>query len=419
MTKNKLVGLFTFNQSFHWFITGLMIPILTLLLLKKGLDLFQVGIALGTYSGFAILFELPTGGLADSIGRKRVYLISLVVSFSAIIFLLFAQGFTFPLIAGFMLMGVARALSSGTLDAWFVDEFLRIDPKGSLQEALAKAGIFIPLGLGVGSLLGGVLPMTLGKVTSQIQNLDIYSSNLLVVLCLDVLQFVLTSVLIHDPRSSAANAGVLDGLKQFPKVISGSIQYGLKNRVVFLLVLATSAWGLGIAGVELLWQPQTKSILGSDAQTWIFGVMSAGYFVASGVGNWIVTPLCKVFNNNYQGVLIGSRLFMGATLFVLALQENIVGFVGLYWVLFVFNGVMNSPHATLFNDNIPEAQRSTLISFESLMLQLGGLVGSIGLGYLSKTFSIPHAWFVGAGILALSSLFYAFLPKGIARARKG
>ena len=190
-----------------------------------------------------------------------------------------------------------------------------------------------------------------------------------------------------------------------------SIEYGLKNRVVFLLVLSTAAWGLGISGVELLWQPQTKSILGSDSQTWIFGLMSAGYFVASGVGNFIVTLVCKFFNNNYQGVLTGSRLFMGVTLLILASQENILGFIGLYWLLFIFNGVMKSPHAALFNDNIPEDQRSTLLSFESLMLQIGGLIGSIGLGYVSQAFSISNAWFIGAGVLALSSLCYVFLPK--------
>ena len=62
-------------------------------------------------------------------------------------------------------------------------------PSGNLQAALAKAGIFIPLGLGLGSLLGGVLPMTLGKITTQIPGFDIYSSNLLVVLSLEILQF--------------------------------------------------------------------------------------------------------------------------------------------------------------------------------------------------------------------------------------
>jgi len=410
MTKNRLVWVFTFNQTFHWFMTGLIIPILTLLLLKKGLDLFQVGIALGTYSTLVILFELPTGGLADSLGRKRVYLISLVVSFSATICLLLFKEFA-ALLVGFALMGIARALSSGTLDAWFVNEFRKIEPEGNLQAALATVGTFIPLGLGAGSLLGGVLPITLGQITSRISIFDIYSSNLLVILCLGFLQYLFTVVLIHDPNSSIRDSDLLGDLKKFPTVISNSIQYGLKNRIVFLLMLTTTAWGLGISGVELLWQPQAKNVLGSDSQTWIFGLISAGYFFASGIGSYLATPICKFFNNNFQGVLAGARILMGASLLVLALQGNIVGFISIYWILFVFNGVMNSPHAAIFNDNIPENQRSTLLSFESFMLQIGGLIGSVGFGYISQTFSIPNAWFVGAGILVLSSFLYIFLPK--------
>ncbi|MBC8334701.1 MAG: MFS transporter [Anaerolineales bacterium] len=413
--KNKnLIRIFTFNQSFHWFMTGLMIPILTLLLLKKGLDLFQIGIALGLYSGIVILFELPTGGLADSIGRKRVYLISLVASITAMTFLLFARSFI-TLSTGFVFMGIARALSSGTMDAWFVDEFRKNDINGNLQAAFAKVGIFIPLGLGAGAILGGVLPMSLGKMTARLPNFDIYSANILVVLFLGILQIYLTSKLIHDPRSEASHSGILNGLKEFPRVISDSIQYGFKNRIVLLLALSTGAWGLGISGVELLWQPQTKIILGSDSQTWIFGLMSAGYFVASALGSFIASPLCKFFNNNYQGVLAGARFLMGGTLFILALQAEIIGFIGFYWGLFIFNGIMNSPHAAIFNDNIPEEQRSTLLSFESVVMQMGGVLGSIGLGYLSQSFSIAIAWFVGAGVLAFSSLFYIFLPKQTAK----
>jgi predicted MFS family arabinose efflux permease len=139
--------------------------------------------------------------------------------------------------------------------------------------------------------------------------------------------------------------------------------------------------------------------------------MSAGYFVASGLGSFIVTPISKLFNDNYQNLLAFFRFLMGATLVILAMQANITSFIGLYWLLFIFNGVMNSPHAALLNDNIPEEQRSTLLSFEALMLQIGGLLGSVGLGYLSDNLSIPTAWFVGAGILILSSFFYIFLPR--------
>lgn len=45
-------------------------------------------------------------------------------------------------------------------------------------------GVFIPIGLAIGSLLGGFLPMSLGKLTSQIPGLGIYSSNLIAILFL-------------------------------------------------------------------------------------------------------------------------------------------------------------------------------------------------------------------------------------------
>ncbi|GAH25588.1 unnamed protein product, partial [marine sediment metagenome] len=45
------------------------------------------------YSGTVVILELPTGGLSDTIGRKKVYLISLMIKFGAAFVLLIAQDF--------------------------------------------------------------------------------------------------------------------------------------------------------------------------------------------------------------------------------------------------------------------------------------------------------------------------------------
>ena len=71
MTKKTLVFVFSLNQTLHWFIIGLIIPVMALLQLEKGLNLFQIGITAAIYGGTVIALELPTGGLADAIGRKR------------------------------------------------------------------------------------------------------------------------------------------------------------------------------------------------------------------------------------------------------------------------------------------------------------------------------------------------------------
>ncbi len=53
--------------------------------------------------------------------------------------------------------------------------------------------------------------------------------------------------------------------------------------------------------------------------------------------------------------------------------------------------------------------RSTLLSFQPVMFQLGGLCGSLVIGFLAKTYFIPSAWTAAAVILLLSSVAYLLL----------
>ncbi len=102
---------------------------------------------------------------------------------------------------------------------------------------------------------------------------------------------------------------------------------------------------------------------------------------------------------------------MSIFLFILSRQLGIGGFAVFYLVFFLFNGAADSPFLAIFNAQVPGNTRSTLLSFGSLVLQLGGMGGSLFLGYLAKAFSIPLAWFVSAGVLAASSLLYLLLPR--------
>ena len=409
MTSQKLISIACLNQSIHWFIFGLIIPVLTLLQLEKGLNYFQIGITLATYSGATVILELPTGGLADSIGRKKVYLISLIVTFTSTIIILMVQSFM-GMVIGFAVMGCARALSSGSMDAWFIDEFYKIEAKDKLQPALAKIGFCVPLGLGMGCLIAGWLPMHFGHLMTPISGFTIYSSNLIAVGIMVIIQFLITLIIVKEELQSGHQSTLLKGFSQFPTIIKTSFQYGLKNRTVFLLLLTTFAWGVSISGLELLWQPRVKDIIKIEGNTWIFGILATGYFMADALGNVVVSKLCKIFKNSYSLILMYTRMTMGLFLLILAFQSRITGFTFFYWTLFIFNGMSNSPHAAIFNTAIPADKRSTLLSFESLFLQIGGLLGALIMGYLANTLSISIAWILGAVILLISSLAYAYLP---------
>ncbi len=403
-----LVSIYTLNQTFHWFIVGLFFPIMILFLIDKGLNSLEVGTTIAAYSAALILLELPTGGLSDSIGRKRVYLTSVTVQIASLVWLLLSWNYP-GLLLGLFGMGTARALSSGTIDAWFVDEFKREQPRGDLQKALAKANIFIPAGIACGSLLGGLIPMTLGDYLNNAYGISIYSSNIVVILVALVAQFVLTQHLVVEIVGRSRRESVLSGLKRFPEVVSTSVQYGLRNKIVLALMIASLALGFGIMSVEIFWQPRLKALLGPESASWIFGVMAAGYFLAASAGNLLITPLCSRIGSNYPQILLGLRLAIGGCLLALAAQASVFGFAIFFMTFLLINGMSNSPHATIFNSQVPGEKRSTLMSFESFIFQGGGLVGSITFGFIAESASIGAAWMVAGFVLFGSSLTYLFL----------
>ncbi len=95
-------------------------------------------------------------------------------------------------------------------------------------------------------------------------------------------------------------------------------------QIILLILISGFAMGFAILGVELLWQPQVKGIISDSTGSWIYGLLTFGYFTAVGIGNMIVTPICKIFKDNYVKVLFLARLLMGILFFFLAMQSGII-----------------------------------------------------------------------------------------------
>jgi MFS family permease len=118
--------------------------------------------------------------------------------------LLFADSFVTTLTAlGFC--GVSGALNSGSLDAWFVDEHYRQHPDSNLQRSLAVIEVSVLAGPGISSVLGGILPETLGSFTSRLFSLSIYTANIMVSAAVVLLCFIYTLIFVHETRPEPSN----------------------------------------------------------------------------------------------------------------------------------------------------------------------------------------------------------------------
>ncbi|MBI9102042.1 MAG: MFS transporter [Spirochaetales bacterium] len=406
---NSLLKAYGINQGFHWFSLGIIIPVLTLVFLDRGFNLAQIGTAFGGMSFIILFLELPTGGIADTIGRKKVYIFSVAISVTGYVIILFAENFI-HLIGITILMGTGRALSSGTMDAWFVDEHKKLGGSEELlQRDLARAGIIIPAALGAGTLIGGFLPDLSGDFFSTHTPFGYYGLNILLLITLYLLQILFTAILIKDENPNFSN-DILDGLKKFPETLSSAVKYGLTRRNTLAILLTTAALGMGLAGMEQLWQPRLREI-SPETGIWIMGVLSAGYFAAAAAGNGASTVLLKLLGYRYRILLFFFRFIMGLIYLALSFTLSLGGFAPLYLLLFLAHGVTGSPEMVIYNRALPDSKRSTLLSLNSLFLHLGGGLGSLAAGQIAEHVTIPAAWWLTGGVLTLSALFYLIIKE--------
>jgi len=381
--------------------------LMVLFIQSRGLDLFQVGVVMGVYSLTIVLLEVPTGGLADAMGRKRVAIMAYGCLAIASCTFLFA--FSFPaVLAAFTLYGAGRALSSGALDAWFVDELQKADPQVDLQPPLARAGTFSFLSLGLGTLLGSSIPLLFnGLPTGRYAILTPLSMPIAFAIAIKIALLLLTVMLVKEEPGSASAASWKRGLSDVPKIIRTGFVLSRGNPTLLLLLGATSVGGFVLAGLEAFWQPNFANMLGgSEGKSLFFGIIMGGNFLVGMLGNLLATPISRYLKKRFGLVCAVFQGAWGIAIILLAMQVYPVPAALIFWLAYLNMGVLDSPHNTLLNREIPSEQRSSMLSISSLSNYIGAMIGSVGLGYIAEHASISAAWMISGLVLAASLILY-------------
>src|SRR5690606_31743563 len=140
----------------RWFPVGLVVTVTTLLPLERGLTVTETLTAL-SFTGLTVfLLELPTSGLADSLGRKPLLVTAAVLQVGSGVLFLAAQSFWAFVLAA-VATGAFRALDSGPLEAWFVDTVHATTPGADVDRPLAAQGTVMGVSMAAGALVSGGL----------------------------------------------------------------------------------------------------------------------------------------------------------------------------------------------------------------------------------------------------------------------
>ncbi|WP_344894482.1 MFS transporter, partial [Nonomuraea antimicrobica] len=159
MTARSALRRYMLVSFLTWLPPGLMMASMVLLMSERGLSLAQVGLTVTVFSVVTVSLELPTGGLADVVGRRVVLAASAAFTVAGLALMSVSTTFWMFLVSG-VFKGVARALSSGPATSWYVDTLHGIEgPGADLKPGLARGGAMESVALCLGVLAGGVLPL--------------------------------------------------------------------------------------------------------------------------------------------------------------------------------------------------------------------------------------------------------------------
>ena len=388
----------------RWFPTGLLIPALVLLLTARGLSLQTVGVVFLAYGLTCVVLELPTGGLADVIGRRVVLVASGLLSVVSAVVLAFGQH-VWVLMAGAVLAGVGRALDSGPLEAWYVDAARAVDDRCDLKPALSRAHAAGAVGLGLGSLGGGgLIALDALPETGRALLLNL-SVPYLVSAVMGVVGVGFVQAWVHEPRTGP-RPGVREITADVPRTVVRGSALVTRSRVLRRLSLRVVFVGVVLVTCELLSPLQFEQSIGADG----YAVLATLAFLGAAAGARLAPALAHMVRGTGRGLVVATAL-TGVLMAGLTLPGWLLPAVA-YVLLCVAIGLDDPLVGELLHDETSSSERATVLSVQSLLGQGGGAATNLAVPAIAAATVFDVAWLAVGGIMLAASLLCVGLPRG-------
>jgi len=398
------------SLALRWFATVLAMPVLVPLLLARGLDLAQVALVMATFAAVTAALEIPTGGLADAFGRVRVTLAADASTLVAQLAFMLAPGLP-GLLAAAALGGAARALGSGSLEAWYVDARRERDPRGDLRVPLARAGVVQSMVLAVAMLVGGALPL-LAPALGIAEPGDVRALQLTYVasVVLWVASLALTSRLREVRPTSLAERRAARHAARPDLVARIVVRTVRDDRALVALVAIGAALGAVVMSVETFLPAELQARWGPDGVSMVLGVVMAVAFGATAAGQALAARAPSAARASLTGAVLGAMvLALGAGLIALetaslATAAAVALAATGAWSVYLGLGLATPSLAAAFHDRVPAARRATMLSLRSLAAYAGGVAATLVLGRLAQGVGLAPVWLVVACLAAGAAL---------------
>lgn len=387
-----LTFLYTLSAAFIWGIN-------TLFLLDAGLSNAQAFSANAAATLGGVLFEIPTGVVADLKGRKTSFILgalTLMASTAFYILLWNINGHIVLWYVASLLLGLGFTFFSGALEAWLVDALKFTKYSGTLDSVFSKGQITSGVAMLLGAFAGGLI--------AQLTNLSVpYIVRTVVLLITTVVAFVLMKDLGFKAEKNVRVK------TQIATIWRASIKYGVKKPSVFYIMLATAfAFGGSFYAFYAL-QPYLLELYGTEDSYIISGAAASLVALAQIFGGLSSVFIRRIFNKRTSSIML-------ATIIAL-ISIVLIGLTSNFWVALVLIVIWALTFAAsqpirqaYINEQIPSKQRATVLSFDSAILNVGQITFQPPLGRAADIWGYSIS-FVLAGVIQIIALPFILLAR--------
>ncbi len=419
-SSRRVVAVYLTTSAIFTLATSIIWGVNTLFLLGAGLSIFQVMLVNTAFTVGQIVFEVPTGVVADTIGRRSSFLLASATLLVSTLWYVGAARFgwgVWSFAGASVLIGLGFTFQTGAVDAWLVDALDHTGWSGSKDRVFGWGGATFGAAMLVGTLAGGFL----GQIDLQIPYVV---RAVLLGVC-----FFATLAMMREWGFEPRPLKLSRFGEETRTIMEAGTRYGWRSQVVRPLMFVSLATGLFFIFGFYALQPYLLQLLGRNL-VWVVGVVTAASSVASIGGNSLVrrvmetprgrrsAPRVLAVCSGLQAVLLVAVGCIGLFMHKPGLLP--FGIVVALWLAFsVLMGVAGPVRQGFINEHIPSKQRATVLSLDSFFADVGGSAGQPALGYLAQVVSIPAAIATGALVLFVPIPLYLAAQRAVGRAFGG
>jgi MFS family permease len=365
-------------------------PVYVLFLLARGFSLAQYGLLDTMWYVGSVLFEVPTGALADRLGNRASLLLALVSQ--ALSFALIAMARSFwAMAAAFLLWGLASAFETGTYSAFLYDSLKEAGREGDYGVVYGRTASLQILASALGALIGGYLG------AMRLQAPLWASSAIPLLLCPLVWSF-------REPKVERAVE------RTYGQQISESVRYVWQRPLVTSLLFYCATMGAVLWALRIFYQPLLDSY---GVPVPRIGALYLGFKLCMAAGAQVSAAAVQRLGAN--------ALYAAPALLVVAVLGlgGIVSpwAIGFIFVIFFVEGLYTPALNTWLNRSIPSGKRATIISLAMWVSCLMSTAVNTPLGWIGDRFSVRAAFAaIGVGTLLCLGVIVARLRREVSAA---